>query len=175
MVVAASVDADVLVVVFFFSSRRRHTRFKCDWSSDVCSSDLSAANTSRCQRAGSDRDSLYRPVEGSAPTGSHGLSLRQGSAANTTRGRTGRRGQLIAYPAAVGCPRLQGGESEKTAEPPRPPDLPDFGFDRWSHARPDRAASTTLFADRGQDGTHALRQPVEMYLREEVLRASCNR
>src|SRR2546430_4113781 len=27
-------------VVFFFSSRRRHTRFDCDWSSDVCSSDL---------------------------------------------------------------------------------------------------------------------------------------
>src|SRR5688572_31206146 len=29
--------------VFFFSSRRRHTRFDCDWSSDVCSSDLPAA------------------------------------------------------------------------------------------------------------------------------------
>src|SRR2546430_12009610 len=29
-----------LVVCFFFSSRRRHTRFDCDWSSDVCSSDL---------------------------------------------------------------------------------------------------------------------------------------
>src|SRR5205085_9007264 len=28
---------------FFFSSRRRHTRFDCDWSSDVCSSDLAAA------------------------------------------------------------------------------------------------------------------------------------
>src|SRR5260370_14329292 len=28
---------------FFFSSRRRHTRFKCDWSSDVCSSDLGVA------------------------------------------------------------------------------------------------------------------------------------
>src|SRR5256886_7320067 len=26
--------------MFFFSSRRRHTRFDCDWSSDVCSSDL---------------------------------------------------------------------------------------------------------------------------------------
>src|SRR5207237_5506674 len=26
--------------LFFFSSRRRHTIFKCDWSSDVCSSDL---------------------------------------------------------------------------------------------------------------------------------------
>src|SRR5690606_40958720 len=28
-------------VFFFFSSRRRHTRFSRDWSSDVCSSDLS--------------------------------------------------------------------------------------------------------------------------------------
>src|SRR5690606_39694806 len=30
----------ILVVGFFFSSRRRHTRFSRDWSSDVCSSDL---------------------------------------------------------------------------------------------------------------------------------------
>src|SRR5690242_21305727 len=30
----------VVLVVFFFSSRRRHTRLTCDWSSDVCSSDL---------------------------------------------------------------------------------------------------------------------------------------
>src|SRR5256886_7836943 len=29
-----------IVFFFFFSSRRRHTRFDCDWSSDVCSSDL---------------------------------------------------------------------------------------------------------------------------------------
>src|SRR2546430_11608205 len=28
------------ICVFFLSSRRRHTRFDCDWSSDVCSSDL---------------------------------------------------------------------------------------------------------------------------------------
>src|SRR5438309_11915456 len=32
---------------FFFSSRRRHTRWNCDWSSDVCSSDLRAR---RCGR-----------------------------------------------------------------------------------------------------------------------------
>src|SRR5256886_11644603 len=32
----------VFVLDFFFSSRRRHTRFDCDWSSDVCSSDLLA-------------------------------------------------------------------------------------------------------------------------------------
>src|SRR5256886_4563569 len=30
----------MLCSLFFFSSRRRHTRFDCDWSSDVCSSDL---------------------------------------------------------------------------------------------------------------------------------------
>src|SRR5256886_6063308 len=30
----------MLLLFFFFSSRRRHTRFDCDWSSDVCSSDL---------------------------------------------------------------------------------------------------------------------------------------
>src|SRR6266571_8131172 len=28
------------MLLFFFSSRRRHTRLTCDWSSDVCSSDL---------------------------------------------------------------------------------------------------------------------------------------
>src|SRR5699024_4518787 len=31
--------------VFFFSSRRRHTRSKRDWSSDVCSSDLGGAGS----------------------------------------------------------------------------------------------------------------------------------
>src|SRR5579864_1498474 len=30
----------VLMFFFFFSSRRRHTRLTCDWSTDVCSSDL---------------------------------------------------------------------------------------------------------------------------------------
>src|SRR5690606_40884518 len=31
--------------IFFFSSRRRHTRFSRDWSSDVCSSDLVPAGS----------------------------------------------------------------------------------------------------------------------------------
>src|SRR2546430_10328607 len=34
---------NIVVICFFFSSRRRHTRFDCDWSSDVCSSDLPIA------------------------------------------------------------------------------------------------------------------------------------
>src|SRR5690242_20811224 len=32
---------------FFFSSRRRHTRLTCDWSSDVCSSDLNYRYTAK--------------------------------------------------------------------------------------------------------------------------------
>src|SRR5690606_40949223 len=35
---------------FFFSSRRRHTRFSRDWSSDVCSSDLAAGGVVVGQR-----------------------------------------------------------------------------------------------------------------------------
>src|SRR5689334_24061519 len=34
------VDIIIDFFFFFFSSRRRHTRWNCDWSSDVCSSDL---------------------------------------------------------------------------------------------------------------------------------------
>src|SRR5438876_5919632 len=39
---------------FFFSSRRRHTRWTGDWSSDVCSSDLDGAMV--CQPLGSGED-----------------------------------------------------------------------------------------------------------------------
>src|SRR5256886_9105863 len=37
---------------FFFSSRRRHTSFDCDWSSDVCSSDLGGGSIARVDRMG---------------------------------------------------------------------------------------------------------------------------
>src|SRR5690606_2084603 len=36
---------------FFFSSRRRHTRFSRDWSSDVCSSDLTYDKTNKLETA----------------------------------------------------------------------------------------------------------------------------
>src|SRR5260370_5153138 len=38
-------------VCFFFPSRRRHTRFKCDWSSDVCSSDLNVTTHAPTEEA----------------------------------------------------------------------------------------------------------------------------
>src|SRR2546427_190953 len=44
-------ERNVLAYFFFFSSRRRHTRFDCDWSSDVCSSDLTATLANPCLNA----------------------------------------------------------------------------------------------------------------------------
>src|SRR3712207_8812762 len=38
------------VYVLFFSSRRRHTRYWRDWSSDVCSSDLAEADLQGVER-----------------------------------------------------------------------------------------------------------------------------
>src|SRR5690606_39748784 len=40
----------IVLILFFFSSRRRHTRFSRDWSSDVCSSDLPFRDRLSAQR-----------------------------------------------------------------------------------------------------------------------------
>src|SRR5215203_7299658 len=45
-------------VFFFFSSRRRHTRYWRDWSSDVCSSDLVGIGSLLGGGAGADSSSL---------------------------------------------------------------------------------------------------------------------
>src|SRR2546430_14365120 len=101
--------------LFFFSSRRRHTRFDCDWSSDVCSSDLArraagrrapgrvcraarlAAAISHGGAAGDARDPRDdaggRPV--SDPSGHDPLARRAAAAAH------GRRA------ARAGCARMQ--------------------------------------------------------------------
>src|SRR6185295_17593307 len=42
---------DVFVPLFFFPSRRRHTRYWRDWSSDVCSSDLTAEKLPEMDKA----------------------------------------------------------------------------------------------------------------------------
>src|SRR5690606_40202221 len=58
---------------FFFSSRRRHTRFSRDWSSDVCSSDLFVAGESLGsfggQSAFRDVPEMLRSVDGAVWTG----------------------------------------------------------------------------------------------------------
>src|SRR5699024_11412282 len=52
-------DLNAFLLDLFLSSRRRHTRSKRDWSSDVCSSDLQAV----AQHGGS-RPFTYKPVVG---------------------------------------------------------------------------------------------------------------
>src|SRR5690242_8912726 len=63
-----------VAVVFFFSSRRRHTRLTCDWSSDVCSSDLID------DFAGNGLDSTLAFVGTGAPASAVGLDPAHGAA-----------------------------------------------------------------------------------------------
>src|SRR5690606_40516923 len=63
---------------FFFSSRRRHTRFSRDWSSDVCSSDLRG----ELRGAAEQRDRLL--VRG---LGDHGLASAGGGVREAELGR----------------------------------------------------------------------------------------
>src|SRR5690554_7770576 len=73
----------VFVLVFFFSSRRRHTRCGRDWSSDVCSSDLRDAYVCR--------ETIYNAIY-ALPVGELRkeliICLRQGK--TTRRPRSGR-------------------------------------------------------------------------------------
>src|SRR2546430_17634007 len=115
---------------FFFSSRRRHTRFDCDWSSDVCSSDLvnlglengSAVITVEDQGRGipaGAREKVWQPYwrlprERESAGGGGGGGPGGGEGVGTTaRGPGGRGGG-----AAGGAP-LPGGAAR--GPPPRPP------------------------------------------------------
>src|SRR5215211_4098801 len=66
-------------VFFFFSSRRRHTRSLCDWSSDVCSSDLWAIKYSLLERYRAKRDlPLSHPRIAQMDLAYHDISRRRG-------------------------------------------------------------------------------------------------
>src|SRR2546427_10101966 len=66
-----------LAVLFFFSSRRRHTRFDCDWSSDVCSSDLRPGALFGHELAPELRDRRERVVVHLAPRENRNLLVEQ--------------------------------------------------------------------------------------------------
>src|SRR5699024_3816131 len=66
---------------FFFSSIRRHTRSKRDWSSDVCSSDLDAYQGCRCRSRR--RSSGPPPAESTRTTRSWRLHIRDCRVART--------------------------------------------------------------------------------------------
>src|SRR5260370_19163309 len=92
-----------LDVFFFFSSRRRHTRFKCDWSSDVCSSDLICSTRSnyhvqfeRVLQMGSYDELVARMHEKAGPVASAEATAATASAVRA----------MVAAPAPLGPPPI---------------------------------------------------------------------
>src|SRR5689334_24659628 len=74
---------------FFFSSRRRHTRWNCDWSSDVCSSDLCCPGRAGRWRRGSPAASPSR--RGRRPRSRRARSPRHRGGSGCRRRRSRRR------------------------------------------------------------------------------------
>src|SRR5258707_13991711 len=50
-----------MFTILFFSSRRRHTRYWRDWSSDVCSSDLGAAKSQTPEKSAAKQNRFLEP------------------------------------------------------------------------------------------------------------------
>src|SRR5690606_39983766 len=101
-----------------FSSRRRHTRFSRDWSSDVCSSDLPAAPPRRAARRGRRRPPAVRsrrPAVRSRPRTPR--TRRPAAATPTTR-----------LPAEANPNRRPATAARATADPGVTPVHP-----RWEH------------------------------------------
>src|SRR5256886_11156902 len=114
---------------FFFSSRRRHTRFDCDWSSDVCSSDLvnlglengSAVITVEDQGRGipaSAREKVWQPYwrlprERESAGGGGGIGPAGGEGVGTAHGGPG-----------AGVDGAPGGAPLRVRLPPAPPTPP---------------------------------------------------
>src|SRR5205085_12369143 len=108
---------------FFFSSGRRHTRFGCDWSSDVCSSDLKGRPRSspRAKKRGELRGRPFgRQVQAVARIGEHLLGV---TAVPRVPGKARPLAEILAARAAIeeigrascrerGQARVAGGELE---------------------------------------------------------------
>src|SRR5437763_17037011 len=71
-------DPCLLSTVFFFSSRRRHTRYIGDWSSDVCSSDLCFAAGRPFERKVGQREAVRIFTGGVIPDGARSEERRVG-------------------------------------------------------------------------------------------------
>src|SRR2546430_5521297 len=90
MLAAQIIVALMPMVLFFFSSRRRHTRFDCDWSSDVCSSDLFIAAPPEQWWTGDSRLGLDVALGRAGATKRQYLRLGQGTSQHVlVAGKTG--------------------------------------------------------------------------------------
>src|SRR2546427_4866984 len=88
---------------FFFSSRRRHTRFDCDWSSDVCSSDLTAAEA---QTKGSSAEEHPSVIAASAKVREAYLALQRTRLVSPVEGYVAKRGVQLGQRVASGAPLM---------------------------------------------------------------------
>src|SRR2546429_7317808 len=100
----------VVLFFFFFSSRRRHTRCSRDWSSDVCSSDLSSVRarvvprgaqaccTDRGTTAGR-AGACRRPAQGGRPR--HRVRAEGAAGAENGRAACRGRGEILVVAASL--------------------------------------------------------------------------
>src|SRR2546430_3715253 len=95
------------VLLFFFSSRRRHTRFDCDWSSDVCSSDL-VSHQSYVHKLLTGRKSRFQTIR--TTDGLNGFSLRTESEHDCYG--AGRAGTALSAALGMAAARDQRGSNE---------------------------------------------------------------
>src|ERR1017187_4009708 len=107
-------------MVSFFSSRRRHTRYIGDWSSDVCSSDLKRKNSATAESSISRPCSaaIPRPFARAKPTSKHFHRCRPSGAEK--KGRTKAPDRL--FPRTRACfqdcaARAHGGRPHETRLP----------------------------------------------------------
>src|SRR5699024_11449210 len=105
----------VQLVFFFFSSRRRHTRSKRDWSSDVCSSDLTGSDPI-CRFARANRQIGSLPVAERKQAGMRVGEARSEVAARSEERRVGKESRSGWARAAGKCERSgEREESERAA------------------------------------------------------------
>src|SRR2546427_5591296 len=104
------------LLFFFFSSRRRHTRFDCDWSSDVCSSDLLVRGSPAWEAdAHAQSGAIVRVIADDAPPMLAHHGRHDGQAQPAARHRlVGRAEKAVEYTAAPG--RRNARSEEHTSE-----------------------------------------------------------
>src|SRR2546427_2522037 len=143
----------VLSCFFFFSSRRRHTRFDCDWSSDVCSSDL----CHRLWRAVPGRFGLASYSHGAVPQPQECKHPWFGLA--PVRSPLLRGSRLLSLPPGNEMFQFPGFASLACAQDDRPCDRPGFPIRKsWDHslfaAPPGLSQLTTSFVASLCQGIH---------------------
>src|SRR6266480_481646 len=141
---------------FFFSSRRRHTRLTCDWSSDVCSSDLPELSVSAvavsCRREGSRAPNeapgtlgstiwVGSPLERAGAMGGSNVSLHAAGVVGT--GLTSVDGHADCPTGTAGVPGTESPAEAPTLHAAAGPDSWHCG---WPAGRLNRASLSTATA-----------------------------